>query len=141
MNFSLFLTHLYVAYGPLAELSNKRCTCINNRCIWSKISGYNLDCGRAELGADVTPTRSRWASNNYITRCHRQVERVSQFVGVRGSEIQLPAERSLRTPVEQPKRMRSAAKDSGTGGQYVAVGSVSNSPFTHNPFTTFSNKV
>ena len=47
-----------------------------NRCIRSKISGYNLDCGWVELGADVMPTRSRWASNNYITRCDRQVQLV-----------------------------------------------------------------
>ena len=35
----------------------------------------------------------------------------------------------------QAERERSAAKDKGTGGQYVAVCSVSNSPLTHNPFT------
>ena len=33
---------------------------------------------------------------------------------------------------------RSAAKDKGTGCQYVAVCSVSNSPLTHNPFATLS---
>ena len=37
-----------------ADLSNKKCTGVNNRCIRSKISGDNLDCGRVELGADVT---------------------------------------------------------------------------------------
>ncbi len=39
------------------------------------------------------------------------------------------------------ERERSDAKDKGTGGQYVAVCSVSNSPLTHNPFATISNKV
>ena len=49
---------------------------------------------------------------------------------------------ALRTPVEQPAEWeRSAAKDRGTWGQYVAVCSVSNSPLTHNPFATLSNKV
>ena len=48
-----------VTYWPSAKLSNKRYTCVNNRCIRSKISGYNLDCGRVELGTDVTPTRGR----------------------------------------------------------------------------------
>ena len=72
----IFHIHIAVTYWPSAELSNKRCTCVNNWCIQSKISGYNLDCGWVELGADVTPTRSRWASNNYITRCHRQVQLV-----------------------------------------------------------------
>ena len=36
---------------------------------------------------------------------------------------------------------RSATMTRGTWGQYVAVCSVSNSPLTHNPFTTLSNKV
>ena len=45
-------------------------------CIWLKISGYNLDRGRVEFSAIVTPVGSRWASNNYITRCHRQFELV-----------------------------------------------------------------
>ena len=49
-----------------------------NRCIWSKTSRYSLDRGRVELGANATFTGSRWMSNNYITRCHRQV----QLVGV-----------------------------------------------------------
>ena len=37
-----------------------------------KISGYNLDCVRVELGADETLTGSRWVSNNDITRCDRK---------------------------------------------------------------------
>ena len=41
----------------------------------------------------------------------------------------------------QQNEKRSAAIIRGTGGQYVAVCSVSNSPLTHNPFTTLSNKV
>ena len=44
-----------------------------------------------------------------------------------------PRDPQLSSPAE---RERSAAKDKGTGGQYVAVCSVSNSPLTHNPFTT-----
>ena len=39
-----------------AELSNKTCTRVNNRCIRSKISGDNLDCDRVELGVDATLT-------------------------------------------------------------------------------------
>ena len=49
-----------------------------------------------------------------------------------------PQEPRLSSPAE---RERSAAKDKGTGGQYVAVCSVSNSPLIHNPFETISNKV
>ena len=37
-----------------AELSNKKWTCVNNRCIQSKISGDTLDCDRVELRADTT---------------------------------------------------------------------------------------
>ena len=80
------------AYWPSAALSNERCTSVNNRCIRLKISGYNLDCGWVELGANVMPTRSRWTPNNYITQCHRQVQLVGvsllQFEAVRTSSQQ-----------------------------------------------------
>ena len=62
-----------------------------------------------------------------------------QFEAVRTSSQQRamgPQDPRLSSPAE---RERSAAKDGGTGGQYVAVsGSVSNSPLTHNPFITLS---
>ena len=65
-------------------------------------------------------------------------------VAVRGSENQLPAEGlgpqdpRLSSATEWE---RSVAIVRGTWGQYVAVCSVSNSPLTHNPFTTLSHKV
>ena len=43
-----------------------------NWCIRSKTSGYRLDRGRVEFGANVTLTGSRWMSNNDITRCDRK---------------------------------------------------------------------
>ena len=49
-----------------------------------------------------------------------------------------PQDPRLNSPAEWK---RSAAIARGTGGQYVAVCSVSNSPLTHNPFATLSNKV
>ena len=49
-----------------------------------------------------------------------------------------PQDPRLSSPTE---RERSAAKDKGTGAQYVAVCSVSNSPLTHNPYATISDKV
>ena len=66
-----------------------------------------------EFGADATPTRSRWMSNNYITRCHRQFELV-------GISCSWSSSCSLRQwepvpsrglgpsgfPVGQPSRMR-----------------------------------
>ena len=80
-------------------------------------------------------------SNNYITRCHSWSQLVGVRVAVWGSENQLPAEGlgpqgpRLSSPAEWE---RSAAKDRGTRGQYVAVCSVSNSPLTLNPFATLS---
>ena len=83
-----------------------------------------LTCGRVEFSADAMPTGSRWTSNNYLTRCHRWFE----SVGVRGRQssfqvavtVRVPVavgdavvrvsawQRAwtLRTPVEQPSRMR-----------------------------------
>ena len=46
-----------------------------------------------------------------------------------------PQDPRLSSPAE---RERNAVKDKGTGGQYVAVCSVSNSPLTYNPFETLS---
>ena len=111
------------------------------------ISKYNLDCGRVEFGAIATPTGSRWVSNNYITRCYRELVGVSwlefelQFEVVR--TISRQRAWALWPPgwAAQQNEERSAAIIRGTGGQYVAVCSVSNSPLTHNPFTTLSNKV
>ncbi len=97
----------------MAELSIKRCTCVNNRCIRSKISRYNLDRGRVEFGAIATPTGSRWMSNNYITGCQRRRELVGvsylefelQFEAV-GTSSQQRACGPQWPPVEQPSRMR-----------------------------------
>ena len=85
-----------------------------------------LTCGRVEFGEDAKPTRSKCMSNNYITRCHRRLE----SVGVRGRQefssscrhsssssrswgqdavVRASARQrvwALRTPVEQPNRMR-----------------------------------
>ena len=46
------------------------------------IKDITLTCGRVEISSIVTPTGSRWVSNNYITRCHRQFE----LVGVQGRQ-------------------------------------------------------
>ena len=58
---------LLLLIGPQPNCQNKKCTCVNNRCIRLKISGDNLDSRRVELSVNVTLTRSRWASNYYIT--------------------------------------------------------------------------
>ena len=106
------------------------------------VSRYSLDRGRVELAANATLKGSRWISNNDITRCDRQFE----LVGV--SLLQFEAVRTSRGLGPQDPRSssiaeweRSAANDRRTGGQYVAVCSVSNSPLIHNPFATLLNKV
>ena len=105
-----------------------------NRCIRSNISGDDLDCGWVELGADATLTGNRWASNNDITRWDRKF---SQFgvscCSLRQWESALsrglgPQAPRLSSPAE---RERSAAKDRGTGDQYVAVFVQSPSHLSH----------
>ena len=114
-----------------------------NWCIQSKISRYNLDRGPVEFCANATITGSRWTTNNYITQCHREFE-----LGWSGSWSSScsskqwdpapirglgPQDLRLSSPAELE---RSAPIVRGTGGQYVAFCSVSNSPLTHNPFST-----
>ena len=58
-----------VTYWPRPSCQKKKCTCVNNRCIRSKISGDQgipwLSTGWIEY--NVTLARSRWVSNYYIT--------------------------------------------------------------------------
>ena len=77
------------------------------------------------------PTGSRWASNNYITRCHRRLEAVSSVPVAVGDRM--PAEREPAPDrglgpsathgwAAQPRSGRSAAMVARrTLGQYVAV--------------------
>ena len=64
-----------------------------------------------------------------------------QFEAVRTSSQQGAWASRIPGWAAQQNEKRSAAKDRGTWDQYVAVYSVSNSPLTHNPFATLSNKV
>ena len=93
-----------------------------------------------------TPTRSRWVSNNYITRCHRRLGLVGVSCSWSSSCCSRqwdpasdrglgPTGPRLSSPAEW---RRSAAVVRRTWGQYVAVCSISNSPLTHNPFATLS---
>ena len=36
------------------------------------MSGYTLDCGQVEFGADAMLTGSRWMLNNDITQCDKK---------------------------------------------------------------------
>ena len=128
--------------SDLAELSNKKCNSVNNRCIRSKISGDNLDFLWVELGVDVTSTRSRlW---------YNPVRQEVQLVGVRVLEIRCQRENQLQTEGLRPsgpwlsspgERERSAAIARRAEVNMLQFCSVSNSPLTRNPFATLSNKV
>ena len=61
-----------------AGLSDEKCTCVNNRCIRSKILGDNLDCRRVELSANCDATGCRWMSNNYISRVRQEVSKLER---------------------------------------------------------------
>ena len=54
-----------VTYWPSTEPSIKK--------QMHPVEDITLTCGWVEFGADTTPTRSRWMSNNYITGCHRRL--------------------------------------------------------------------
>ena len=113
--------------SDLAELSNKKLTCVSNRCIRSKMSGDNIDCGPVELGVDATLTEAGAVKQLYNpvpqevlelgVSCYSwredAVERTSsQTEGLWSSGLR------LSSPAE---RERNPDKDKGTGGQYVAV--------------------
>ena len=60
-----------VVYWPTTRpgCQNRKCTCVNNWCIWSRNSRENLDRGWDEWVQFVTPTRRRWVMNYYISQC------------------------------------------------------------------------
>ena len=109
-----------VTYWPSTEPSIKRCTYVGwqrnsgNRCIRSKISEYYLDLWTwFNSGQMRTPTESRWMSNNYITRCHRQLESVG-----------------VPVPVPAGDKMLGWEPEELWVNMWQSV-SVSNSPLTH----------
>ena len=119
-----------------ADLSNKKCTCVNNRCIRSKISGDTLTVDGLSW---VQMRRSlKLVDSKQLYNLVPQEVRVSLEFGV--SLLQFEAVRTrpswelgpqgpqLSSPAE---RERSAAKEGGTGGQYVAVFVQSPTYLTH----------
>ena len=125
-----------VTYWPSTEPSIKRCTSVNKRknsetgaSGW-RYRNITLTCGRVWIWwwwQMRMPTGSRWAWDNYITRCHRQLESVAVLVGDRMLAEWEPApDRGLGPSVThgwaaQPECERSAAMVRRTMGQYVAV--------------------
>ena len=132
-----------------AKLSNKKCTCVNNRCISSKISGDNLECRRVEFGANVTLTGSRWMSHNNITRCNRKFGQFGFEVWSQLLQFEAVRTRARRDLGPQGPQLsslveweRSAAiAGESWGSTCCSLCSVSNSPLTHNLFANLSNKV
>ena len=132
-----------VIYWPSTEPSITRCTCVNNRCIWSKISEYHVDLRTVWIHCRCN---AHWKQVD-VKQLYNQVP---QKVWVRVAvqfRSQLPAEWEpapgrwlgpsgpwLSSPAEWA---RSAAIVRGTWGQYMAVCSVSNSPLTHNRHQPF----
>ena len=137
----------YVTYWPSTELSIKRFTCVNNRRIQSKISGYHLDLWTGWI-------RCNCDAHEKLVDVNQLYKSVQQTVGVSWSSVSWSSSCSSRQWEPAPDRgfaarsdprlsstaewERSAAIVRGTWGQYVAVCSVSNSPLTHNPFATLS---
>ena len=120
--------------SDLARLSDEKCTCVNNRFIWSKISGDNLDCRRVELSIIVTLARGRWASNYYITPATGNSDQLERRYW---NENHVPAEAGppgprLSSPGEQERNAAIARRVGGVN--MLQFCSVSNSPLTDNTF-------
>ena len=120
-----------------AELSNKKCTYVNNRCIRSKISGDTLTVDglnwvqmrhslkQVDVKQLYNPVlqevRVSWRSEFGVSCCSSR------------SENQVPAEAGpSRPPVEQPRRMRNKCcySQKSWGSICCSLCSVSNSPLT-----------
>ena len=124
-----------VTYWPRPSCQKKKCTCVNNRCIQSKISGDNLDCRRVELSANVMLTRGKWASNNYITRVRQEVRSVGEKM------LDVPAEPPAPgwAVLENEKEMLLWPEEWGS----ICCSSVQSPTHLSQiiPFVTLSNKV
>ena len=131
-----------VTYWPSTELSIKRCTCVNNRCIRSKISGYHLDlltgwircnCDAHRKQVDVKQLynqvpQTAWVSCSSSCSSRQWEPAPDRGLGPSGPRLNSTAEWG-----------RSAAIVRGTWSQYVAICSVSNSPLTDNQYQPFRN--
>ena len=105
-----------------------------------------LTCGRVEFSADATQVGVKQLYNPVpqtvpVSWSQLQLKFKLLFEAVRTSSQQRAW--ALRTPswAAQQNEKEVLLKTEELGGQYVAICSVSNSPLTHNPFATLSNKV
>ena len=120
-----------VVYWPPTQTTcqNKKCTCVNNRCIRSKISRYNLDRGRVELSANCDAHKKKVSveqlhnpgetggSDQLERRCWNE-NHVPAEVGPPGPRLSSLGEREINTVMA--KRV---------GVNMLQFCSVSNSPF------------
>ena len=100
--------------SDLAGLSDEKCTCVNNRCIRSNISGITLTVDGLNWVRIVTLAGSRWMSNYYITPATGSSDQLERRCW---NENHIPGAR-LSSPGERERNAVIARK---VGGQYVAV--------------------
>ena len=102
-----------VTYWPSTELSIKRFTCVNNRCIWWKISGYNLDlwtgwirctCNAHRKQVDIKQLYNQVPQTAWVSWSSSSSRSWGQDAVERTNARQRAW--ALRTPVEQPSRIR-----------------------------------
>ena len=122
-----------------AGLSDEKCTCVNNRCTRSKISGDDIDCRRVELSTNVTLTRSRWSSNYYTTPATGSSDQLERKCW---NENHVPAEAGPPGPrLSSPgERERNATVARRVGGSICCSSVQSPTHFSQIiPFVTLSN--
>ena len=134
-------TSVVVTYWPSTEPSIKRCTCVNMQknsktgASGRRYQNITLTCGHGWIRwwwQMRTPTGSRRAWDNYITRCHRQLGSVSSSSSCSSSQLETRCRIESQRQTEgfgpsvthgwaaQPECERSAAMVRRTLGQYVA---------------------
>ena len=126
----------FITYWPRPSCQNRKCTCVNNRCIIYLIT---LTVNGLTWVLFVTPTRRRWMSNNYLTR----VKTGSQVSWKEHAEMRNMSQRGWapKLPVKQPSRTgKKRCYGHKSGGQYVAVlFSLQLTSHTVKPLVTLSN--
>ena len=109
-----------VTYCPSTDPSIKRCTCVNNRCIRSRISEYHLDlwtggiqcrCDAHRKQVEVKQLYNPVPQRVWVSWSSRQAEFSSSSSRSWGQDTVVRASArqrtwALRTPVKQLSRMR-----------------------------------
>ena len=93
-----------------AKLSKTKCTYVNNRCIWSKISGGNLNCRGVELSANCDARRKYVG----VQLLYNPGDRKFRSVGEKMLEWEPCPSKGWapRPPVEQPRKTGKKGCDS-----------------------------